>query len=368
MHVNWKHLAIGLAILPFAAVIAAWIGFFNVGASSGHWKITDWFLHFAMRSAVRTYSIAIEVPETLPDTGIQPAAGHYARGCAICHGAPGEARSAAVMQMLPRPPDLQEILSGDKWTDAELFQIVKHGVRFTGMPAWPTQNRDDEVWHMVAFLRTLPGMTADRYRDLAYGPDRVAGPAGTSDAFETTLSDCARCHGDDGMGRAAATPVIAGQRADYLFASLEAYAERLRASGPMQLAATQTDPSLYRRLADHYAKLPRPSAATPERPDAELVARGRDLAERGDQARDIPACVSCHDRPDRNPVFPLLDGQNATYLADQLRLFAEDDRGGTAYRDLMTKAARNLEEADIEALAAYFASRAQTAEADAPAR
>ncbi|TIU17001.1 MAG: cytochrome C, partial [Mesorhizobium sp.] len=54
MHISWKKLAIALAILPFVVVLAAWIGFFNVGASSGHWKITEWFLHFAMRSAVRT--------------------------------------------------------------------------------------------------------------------------------------------------------------------------------------------------------------------------------------------------------------------------------------------------------------------------
>ena len=56
--------------------------------------------------------------------------------------------------MLPVPPDLSATV--DEWTDAQLFRIVKHGIRFTGMPAWPTQTRDDEVWMMVAFLRALP--------------------------------------------------------------------------------------------------------------------------------------------------------------------------------------------------------------------
>ena len=93
---TWKRLAIGLAALPFVTVLAAWIGFFNVGASTGHWAVTEWFLHFAMRSAVRTYSLAVEVPERLPAYAIQPAAGHYARGCAFCLGAPGQARSSTV--------------------------------------------------------------------------------------------------------------------------------------------------------------------------------------------------------------------------------------------------------------------------------
>ena len=167
MHINWKHLAIGLAILPVVVLFGTWIGFFNVGASSGHWKITEWFLHFAMRSAVRTYALAVEVPDELPRYAIQPAAGHFARGCAICHGAPGEPRPPTVHLMLPQPPDLAGKVG--EWTDAQLFRIVKHGVRFTGMPAWPTQQRDDEVWAMIAFLRELPSMDEATWRDLAYG-------------------------------------------------------------------------------------------------------------------------------------------------------------------------------------------------------
>ena len=37
------------------------------------------------------------------------------------------------------------------------------------MPAWPTQQRDDEVWAMVAFLRTLPDLQAEDYRRLVHG-------------------------------------------------------------------------------------------------------------------------------------------------------------------------------------------------------
>ena len=43
-----------------------------------------------------------------------------------------------------------------QFTDSELFEIVDHGVKYSAMPSWPTQARDDEVWSMVAFLRQLP--------------------------------------------------------------------------------------------------------------------------------------------------------------------------------------------------------------------
>ncbi len=351
MHVNWKHLAIGLGVLPFVALLGAWIGFFNVGASSGHWKVTDWFLHFAMRSAVRTYALAVDVPDALPRYAIQPAAGHFARGCAICHGAPGEPRTPVIDFMLPQPPDLATRVG--EWTDAQLFRIVKHGVRFTGMPAWPTQKRDDEVWAMVAFLRELPQMDEPRWRDLAYGGERP--PLGQAADFRQALAECTRCHGEDGMGRSPATPVLAGQSAGYLAESLRAYVEKRRRSGIMGVAAATVAPELLPDLARHFSTLPvaSPSPVQPPAP----VAKGEEIARGGVPARDVPACLGCHGRRDRNPVYPELSGQPAPYIATQLRLFRSGERGGTRFAHLMHNAAKNLSDDEIDALAAYFAQR-----------
>ncbi|MGE0241203.1 MAG: c-type cytochrome, partial [Parvibaculaceae bacterium] len=286
MHVDWKHVAIVLGVLPFAALFVAWIGFFNVGASSGHWRVTDWFLHFAMRSAVRTYALGVEVPDELPRQAIQPAAGHYARGCAICHGAPGEPRNPAVRQMLPQPPDLANTVG--EWSDAELFRIVKHGVRFTGMPAWPTQERDDEVWAMVAFLRELPAMPPDAYRGLAYGTHMPAAqPAG----FDQTLAECARCHGDDGVGRSPFTPMIAGQTETYLVASLRAYARADRPSGVMDTAVSPIADTDLVALARHFASLPPLRTPANNNGPADLIGKGSAIAHNGITERRVPACL-----------------------------------------------------------------------------
>ncbi len=355
MHVNWKHLAIGLAALPFVVLFATWIGFFNVGASSGHWKITDWFLHFAMRSAVRTYALAVEVPDELPPYAIQPAAGHFARGCAICHGAPGEARSPAVNLMLPHPPDLAGKVG--EWTDAQLFRIVKHGVRFTGMPAWPTQQRDDEVWAMIAFLRELPAMDEATWRDLAYGDSEPA--IGQTPDFDRALAECTRCHGEDGRGHSPVTPVLAGQNETYLLESLEAYVDGRRHSGVMGIPASAVDSKLFAGLARHFSALPAPSPPAPS--DPTLIARGEEIARRGIERHDVPACLGCHGRPDRNPVYPEIAGQPAAYLALQLKLFRSDNRGGTRFEHLMRNAAKKLSDEDITALAAYFAQAPRAA-------
>jgi cytochrome c553 len=356
MHISWKKLAIALAILPFVVMLAAWIGFFNVGASSGHWKITEWFLHFAMRSAVRTYALAVEVPAALPRHAIQPAAGHFARGCAICHGAPGEPRSPVVERMLPQPPDLAGTVG--EWTDAQLFRIVKHGVRFTGMPAWPTQERDDEVWAMVAFLRELPSMDEATYRDLAYG-EKLAPPADAAGTLRQVLADCARCHGEDGLGRGPAIPILAGQSEAYLLESLRAYAQGGRTSGMMGLPATAAGPRFWPDLAKHFAALPttQPGGAG----DPALVRRGREIAERGVREASVPACLGCHGRRDRSPLYPSIAGQPERYIEAQLGLFRAGKRGGTRFGHLMANAAKGLGDDDIRALAVYFSLSAAPA-------
>jgi cytochrome c553 len=240
-----------------------------------------------------------------------------------------------------------------EWTDAQLFRIVKHGIRFTGMPAWPTQQHDDEVWAMVAFLRELPGMDEARWRDLAYGGSNP--PIGELSTLPQALAECTRCHGEDGLGRSAAIPVLAGQSETYLRESLMAYATKRRQSGVMEIPAMTTAPELFADLARHFSALPFTASLKPSN-DA-LVKRGEDIAIRGVQKRAVPACLGCHGRPDRNAVYPELSGQPPQYLAAQLKLFRAQKRGGTRFEHLMRNAAKNLSDEEIEALAAYFAQR-----------
>jgi hypothetical protein len=46
-------------------------------------------------------------------------------------------------------------------TDGELFYVIEHGVRFTGMPAWGTGTPagEESTWHLVQFIRHLPQLT-----------------------------------------------------------------------------------------------------------------------------------------------------------------------------------------------------------------
>ncbi|WP_233284839.1 c-type cytochrome [Agrobacterium tumefaciens] len=346
MVMGWKHM-VGLVVAGgLGALLLVWSGIIGVGASTGHWKATDWFLHWAMRSSVRTAALGTTVP-SFTEGMLPMAAGHFEQGCALCHGSPGTPAPASVRNMLPVPPELKDKIPA--WTDAELFQIVQHGIRFTGMPAWPVASREDEAWAMVSFLRRYQELTASDYRTLAgYAATR-------SKKIERLTETCNGCHAPERLAASSLVPRLAGQSLTYMQQALAAYASNARPSGVMAVATEGLSEDERKNLVAIFA---RQAPSAPMQPmDQSLKDRGERLANHGDPARNIPACLNCHEKDDGNAAIPRLSGQPSAYLVNQLRLFREKRRGGGPYHLLMTRAVEHLEEEDVEPLANYFMGR-----------
>ena len=422
-----KRAIIAVLIVAAAPFAVAASGLVSIGASSGHYSPVGWFLHWTMKQTVARRSLLVKKPADLDLSDqllVQRAAGHFATGCAPCHAAPGVPQSEVVTHMTPAPPRLDEDERISEWTDRQLYWIGLHGIKYSGMPAWPTQDRPDEIWPLVAFLRALPHLTPQRYRELALGyepggaeleagGDKLAGLDGiVADA----ITDCARCHGIDGLGRGpkGAFPIIAGQPREYLEATLRSYRAGERRSGYMQTAASRYDDAILAELATYYAGKPaaaereplmkndydsapgskqplskdmasstagtdasvndaaktgisqaalfgvNPSAATGISFDrAETLTLGRRIAEVGLPARKIAACDSCHDpaRRSEKPLFPSLDGQPEWYLRTHLELWKEGQRGGTTFAHLMTPIAVNMTSEQIAAVSQWYQER-----------
>ena len=60
--------------------------------------------------------------------------------------------------LYPRAPDMRRA-STQNLTDGELFEIIRDGVRLTGMPGWG--GSDSENWKLVHFVRHLPDVTPE---------------------------------------------------------------------------------------------------------------------------------------------------------------------------------------------------------------
>lgn len=64
------------------------------------------------------------------------------------------------------------------WTDGELFWIIKHGIKDTGMVALPPGHADEDVWAVAAFVRQLPDVPPTRYQAMAASYQADAHPSG----------------------------------------------------------------------------------------------------------------------------------------------------------------------------------------------
>ena len=78
--------------------------------------------------------------------------------CAMCHGAGGHGDAPLGQTMYPPAANLTKPRTTNK-TDGQLFWLIADGINLTGMPAWGTKyggaNTDDDIWNMVAYIRTL---------------------------------------------------------------------------------------------------------------------------------------------------------------------------------------------------------------------
>lgn len=352
------------AVLAAVAVVGGfltiWAGLYSVAASRGHWPGFEIILKFAMRSSVRTHALLIEVPPIDQPERLRRGAGHFQQGCAPCHGSPTGPSMLVVRSTLPPPSDLKDLVP--TWKTKELFWIVKNGLKYTGMPAWPAQQRDDEVWDVVAFLRELPTMSAGRYRELA---GFATGETPSRTPNEARLATCAHCHGDDGRGRSTMTfpgafPRLDVQTAPYLLDQLKAYATGARASGVMQAATAELSNEEMAWLAAHYAKRPRAAAAARAVVEPDSSQReGEALFRSGAPEQGVPACAACHGAraAERDPRYPALLAQYASHTRTQLELFKQGKRNATEAQRLMATIAGRMTDAQIGAVAAWLAAQ-----------
>src|SRR5207247_9017962 len=110
-----------------------------------------------------------------PDAQAKEGARLYNETCVYCHGAPGKDPEDIGKGLNPEPPFLPDTIEG--WSTAEVFWIVKNGVKMTGMPSFGASHKDDEIWKVVAFVQKLPKMKPEEYKQMTQAPPTPAAPA-----------------------------------------------------------------------------------------------------------------------------------------------------------------------------------------------
>lgn len=168
-------LALVVAGAGVLAAIFLYSGIYNVAATTGHAKPVEKIFRILMMRSVVVRARSLTLPANFDPRApglAQQAAGHYELMCRTCHGAPG--RKPDPWQLYPPAPDLADALRVMRWTDTEVFWIIKNGIKDTGMSAFGESHDDDDLWALTAFVRQIQSMTPEQYRVMS-GHDRAKG-------------------------------------------------------------------------------------------------------------------------------------------------------------------------------------------------
>jgi mono/diheme cytochrome c family protein len=155
--------AVVLAALGIGAILFAWSGIYNIAATEPHWDVTTSFIQALRDRSIASRSSDIHPPE-LDDPQYRKAAfSHYHGMCRLCHGAPGYPPNEFARGLYPGPPDMISGGIQKVRSEADIYWVVKHGLKMTGMPAFGSTHKEEELWGLVALARAMPGMSPEHY-------------------------------------------------------------------------------------------------------------------------------------------------------------------------------------------------------------
>lgn len=159
---------------------------------------------------------------------------------------------------------------------------------------------------------------------------------GDAEEGQALARQCQTCHGRDGIARIPIAPNIGGEPADYLAAQLIAFRAGTRLHEMMSVVAQGLSDQDIADLAAWYAGW---------QPVATLSAPAAEAPQ---------VCMACHgaDGISRTTDVPHLAGESVIYLETQLKAF----RSGKRSHAVMSDIAAGISDADIRALAEWYAA------------
>jgi cytochrome c553 len=180
------------------------------------------------------------------------------------------------------------------------------------------------------------------------------------DSIDARVQGCVTCHGRDGQGASGGNyPRIAGKPAGYLYNQLVAFRDGTRRYPPMNYLLAYMPDAYLREIAGHFAQERPPFIPAADPPaDRSKLEQGREIAMEGDFHTGVPPCMACHGArlTGMEPAIPGLIGLRPSYITAQLTRWRTGDRRAAA-PDCMKRVADRLDDASIDAVAAWLASR-----------
>jgi mono/diheme cytochrome c family protein len=141
-----------MVVLVVGGFLYLRLGFAEVRADLPPGWVDSALMPSAVHASVRRR--APKIPNPIPATDENLIAGgkFYLEGCSGCHGAPGKPDESSD-SLYPRVPQLPT--AGTEYSEAQIFWVAKHGIRYSGMFANGKWNSDEKLWTMAAYIKRI---------------------------------------------------------------------------------------------------------------------------------------------------------------------------------------------------------------------
>jgi len=142
----------------------------------------------------------------------------YLQNCAQCHGEKGDGQGYATPHLLPQPRNfttgkfkVRTTPNGALPTHQDLVNIIRRGMPYTSMPAWPTLT-DQEVENLAFFITTFSADFSNK-ESVPKPVELPSAPSMTNATVEAGKklyvdNGCVKCHGTLGRADGPSSPTL----------------------------------------------------------------------------------------------------------------------------------------------------------------
>jgi mono/diheme cytochrome c family protein len=151
-------LCAAVVLLPTGILGYFALGLTDVRSDSKASRLESEIMTSAVRAAVRRGASGISSPATANDERIIAGGKLYVAGCAGCHG---ELAKPFREDQDHFPPVPQLPHAGTNYAEPELYWIVKHGIRMSGMSAYGKAYSEQQLWALSALVYRIKNLPPD---------------------------------------------------------------------------------------------------------------------------------------------------------------------------------------------------------------
>jgi mono/diheme cytochrome c family protein len=143
-----------LALIVAASIAAVATGLIYAGADTKPPQLERIAANQSLKASIDRDTKGLESPIQPTDENLLAAVHLYGNNCAICHGAAdGKASTLASGFYIKAPQLASDGVEDDP--PSETYWKLKHGIRFTAMPAFGSHLDDTQLWQLALFLSKM---------------------------------------------------------------------------------------------------------------------------------------------------------------------------------------------------------------------